>query len=185
MSINTKKGFRQINVCFLIFFQVGHDPEAGRYKRVKEEEERLRSDLRKESMVKRTKERGQHSRLSSGYLEGGDSDDEGGVSIAAIKNKYKKKKAGGQKTAYSTDELSDDSDIEAKKAKKLENAKNALRDSDEDSAASKRSRSPRRSRSRSGSRSNSASSRGSAAARSRSGSPRSKSGSPRSGSGSD
>merc|ERR1739844_38438 len=159
-----------------VISQVGHDPEAGRYKRVKEEEERLRSDLRKESMVKRVKERGQHSRLSSGYLEGGDSDDEGGVSLAAIKNKYKKKKAGGQKTAYSTDELSDDSDIEAKKA---------LRDSDEDSAASKRSRSPRRSRSRSGSRSNSASSRGSAAARSRSGSPRSKSGSPRSGSGSD
>merc|ERR1739844_433778 len=159
-----------------VISQVGHDPEAGRYKRVKEEEERLRSDLRKESMVKRVKERGQHSRLSSGYLEGGDdSDDEGGVSIAAIKNKYKKKKAGGHKTAYSTDELSDDSDIEAKKA---------LRDSDEDSAASKRSRSPaaRRSRSRSGSRSNSASSRGSAAARSRSGSPGSKSGSPRSGS---
>ena len=172
---------------FLFFFQVGNDPEAGRYKRVKEEEERLRSDLRKESMVKRVKERGQSSRLSSGYLEGGDSDDEGGVSLAAIKNKYKKKKAGGHKTAYSTDELSDDSDIEAKKAKKLENAKNALRDSDEDSAASKRSRSPaaRRSRSRSGSRSNSASSKGSAAARSRSGSPRSKSGSPKSGSASD
>merc|ERR1712172_144267 len=79
-----------------VISQVGNDPEAGRYQRVKQEEERLRSDLRKESMVKRTKERGQHSRLSSGYLEGGDSDDEGGVSIAAIKNKYKKKKAGGQ-----------------------------------------------------------------------------------------
>jgi len=171
-----------------VISQVGNDPEAGRYQRVKEEEERLRMSLRKESMVKRVKERGQHSRLSSGYLEGGDSDDEGGVSLNAIKNKFKKKKGGAQKTAYSTDELSDDSDIEAKKAKKLENAKNALRDSDEDSAASKRSRSPaaRRSRSRSGSRSNSASSKGSAAAaRSRSGSPRSKSGSARSGSGSD
>ena len=90
-------------------------PEASRYRRVKEEEERLRSDLRKESMVKRVKERGQHSRLSSGYLEGGDSDDEGGVSLNAIKNKFKKKKAGGHKTAYSTDELSDDSDIKPKK----------------------------------------------------------------------
>merc|ERR1719245_585288 len=171
-----------------VISQVGHDPEANRYSRVKQEEERLRADLRRESMVKRGKERAQSNRLSSGYLEGGDSDDDPSTSIAAIKNKYKKNKAGGggggRDKKYSSDE--DDSDIEAKKAKKLENAKNRIVDSDEDSAASNRSRSPaRRSRSRSGSRSGSGSARSrSGSPSSRSGSPRSKSGSPRSASGS-
>ena len=72
-----------------VISQVGHDPEANRYKRVKEEEERLRADLRKDSKIKRVKERGAHRSLSGGYLEGGDSDEEG-VSLAALKNKYKK-----------------------------------------------------------------------------------------------
>ena len=127
-----------------VISQVGHDPEANRYKRVKEEEERLRADLRKDSKIKRVKERGAHRSLSGGYLEGGDSDEEG-VSLAALKNKYKKNK-GGRKQNYSSDE--DDSDVETKKARKLEKAKNVLKDSD-DSDGSARSRSPRRSRSRS------------------------------------
>ena len=152
-----------------VISHVGQDPDANRYKRVKEEEERLRSDLRRDSKVKRVKERAGNSRLSSGYLEGGDSDDgEGAISLAAIKNKYKKNKGsrGEKKQAYSSDE-EDDSDIEAKKARKLEHAKNALKDSDEDSAGSNRSRSPvRRSRSKSGSRSGSGS-----RSRSRSSSP--------------
>ena len=74
---------------------VGRDPEAGRFKRVKEEEERLRMDLRRDSMKKRVKERATANRLSQGYLEGGDSDDEG-VSLSAIKNKFKKNKRGGK-----------------------------------------------------------------------------------------
>lgn len=61
----------------------------GRYKRVKEEEERLRADLRRDSMVNRKKERAAGRNLSKGYLEGGDSDEDG-VSLAQIKNKYKK-----------------------------------------------------------------------------------------------
>ena len=133
-----------------VISQVGRDPEANRYKRVKEEEERLRSEMRRDSKIKRVKERAINSRLSSGYLEGGDSEEEG-VSLAAIKNKYKK---GGKsrKQAYSSGDDEDDSDIETKKAKKLELAKNALKDSDDESEGSARSRSPaRRSRSRSGS----------------------------------
>merc|ERR1712077_54536 len=84
---------------------VGRDPEAGRFKRVKEEEE-LRMDLRRDSMKKRVKERATANRLSQGYLEGGDSDDEGGVSLNALKNKYKKgsNKRGEKKQDYSSDD---------------------------------------------------------------------------------
>merc|ERR1712029_1200431 len=157
-----------------VISQVGRDPEANRYKRVKEEEERLRADMRRDSKIKRVKERALHNRLSSGYLEGGDSDNDESISLSAIKNKYKKNK---KKHNYSSDDddEQDDSDVETKKARKLEKAKNALKDSDEEDDESggeaTRSRSPaRRSRSRTASRSASGS-------RSRSSSPTAKSGS--------
>ena len=157
-----------------VISQVGRDPEANRYKRVKEEEERLRADMRRDSKIKRVKERALHNRLSSGYLEGGDSDNDESISLSAIKNKYKKNK---KKHNYSSDDddEQDDSDVETKKARKLEKAKNALKDSDdeedESGGESTRSRSPvRRSRSRTASRSASGS-------RSRSSSPAAKSGS--------
>lgn len=157
-----------------VISQVGRDPEANRYKRVKEEEERLRADMRRDSKIKRVKERALHNRLSSGYLEGGDSDNDESISLSAIKNKYKKNK---KKHNYSSDDddEQDDSDVETKKARKLEKAKNALKDSDEEDdesgGESTRSRSPaRRSRSRTASRSASGS-------RSRSSSPAAKSGS--------
>lgn len=157
-----------------VISQVGRDPEANRYKRVKEEEERLRADMRRDSKIKRVKERALHNRLSSGYLEGGDSDNDESISLSAIKNKYKKNK---KKHNYSSDDddEQDDSDVETKKARKLEKAKNALKDSDEEDdesgGDSTRSRSPaRRSRSRTASRSASGS-------RSRSSSPAAKSGS--------
>ena len=60
-------------------------------------------DLRRDSMKKRVKERATANRLSQGYLEGGDSDDEGGVSLNALKNKYKKggnKRGGKNKEMY-------------------------------------------------------------------------------------
>lgn len=79
-----------------VISQVGRDPEANRYKRVKEEEERLRADMRRDSKINRVKERAQKGRLTSGYLEGGDSDNEESISLAAIKNKYKRNKRGGK-----------------------------------------------------------------------------------------
>merc|ERR1719370_1263592 len=51
-----------------VISQVGNDPEIGRYKRVKEEEERLRADLRRDSMVNRKKERATGRNLSKGYF---------------------------------------------------------------------------------------------------------------------
>lgn len=54
---------------------------------IKKEEERLRASIRRENQQRRTRERA-HARsgLSASYLEG---DEDGGVSIAAIKNRYK------------------------------------------------------------------------------------------------
>ena len=57
------------------------------------EESKLRETMRKESKVKRTKEKGASKGLTGGYLEDGEdedeSDDDATVSIAKIKNKYK------------------------------------------------------------------------------------------------
>lgn len=82
-----------------VISQVGRDPEANRYKRVKEEEEKLRADMRRDSKVKRMREKVTGRGLTTGYLEGGDSDEED-ISIAAIKNKYKKNKKGGLKNLF-------------------------------------------------------------------------------------
>ena len=59
----------------------------------------MRADLRRDSMVNRKKERATGRNLSKGYLEGGDSDEDG-VSLAQIKSKYKK--GSGSKAAGKT-----------------------------------------------------------------------------------
>eukprot|EP00096_Caligus_rogercresseyi_P015355 TRINITY_DN7800_c0_g1_i1.p1 TRINITY_DN7800_c0_g1~~TRINITY_DN7800_c0_g1_i1.p1 ORF type:complete len:534 (-),score=191.69 TRINITY_DN7800_c0_g1_i1:91-1692(-) len=140
-----------------VISSVGKNPEMNRWKRMKEEEERLRASLRRDNKQKRVKERSTSKGLSGGFLE--DGSDEEGVSLSAIKNKYKKGRK-DNKPIYTSDE--DDSDIDISKTKKLESAKSAIRDSDEESkhsSASSRKSSPRRSvsRSRSPSRSRSAS----------------------------
>ena len=60
----------------------------GRYKRVKEEEEKLRASMRRDNKQKRIRDTASRKGLSSGYLEGSE-DEEEGVSLSAIKNKYK------------------------------------------------------------------------------------------------
>jgi RNA polymerase-associated protein LEO1 len=65
---------------------------------LQKEEERLRASLRRESKQKRVRERGASRGLSTGYLEPDNreeegSEDEGAISLAAIKNKYKNKAA--------------------------------------------------------------------------------------------
>lgn len=54
----------------------------------------LRQSMRKETKVKRARERGANSNLSSSYLEPereDGSDDENAISLSAIKNKFNKK----------------------------------------------------------------------------------------------
>jgi RNA polymerase-associated protein LEO1 len=65
---------------------------------LQKEEERLRASLRRESKQKRVRERGAGRSLSAGYLEPDNreeegSEDEGAISLAAIKSKYKNKMA--------------------------------------------------------------------------------------------
>ena len=59
---------------------------------MKEEEERLRASMRRESKVKRIKERSTKHGLSSGYLEGGEDDSDEEEGLNALKNRYKQKK---------------------------------------------------------------------------------------------
>lgn len=123
-----------------ILTQVGHDPEAERAENLRKEEESLRQTMRQRKPVKskRTK------RPSSGAAGYGDnendegSDDEGGISISAIKNKYKKGGAGSDsKHIYSSDDnddASDGSDFDARRKKKDKSKPTkALKDSDDES----------------------------------------------------
>ena len=62
---------------------------------MQQEEIRLRASVRRDAQRRRVKERSARG-LNSGYLEpdgeGADSEDDGAISLSAIKNKYKKKK---------------------------------------------------------------------------------------------
>jgi RNA polymerase-associated protein LEO1 len=117
---------------------VGKDPEQHREEMIKREEDRLKASVRRESKQRRMKERAQSRGLSANYLEpdrdDDDEDDEGAISLAAIKNKYKK--GGGRDIRppiYSSE--SEGSDIEDRRAKRLERAKQ--RGSDEGSGDDK------------------------------------------------
>jgi Leo1-like protein. len=112
---------------------------------LQKEEEKLRQSLRKETKTKRTREKGASSRLSAGYLEGDDDDDEGAISLSAIKNKYNAKKnpagasgAAPSRNIYSSDE--DASDLELR-TKKHDKPKRVLQDSDDEDEKSAASRS--------------------------------------------
>lgn len=112
-----------------ILTQVGHDPEAERAENLRKEEESLRQLMRQRKPMKskRTK------RGATGYGENDEgSDDEGGISIAAIKNKYKKATA-DNKPIYSSDENDDGSDFDTRRKKKDKSRPTkALKDSDDD-----------------------------------------------------
>lgn len=76
-----------------ILTQVGYDPDTDRMLNLKKEEEKLRQAIRaKSSVAKPKRNRETVAGTSSSYREDGEheSDDEGAISIAAIKNKYKK-----------------------------------------------------------------------------------------------
>lgn len=75
-----------------ILTQVGHNPDVDRHFNLKKEEEKLRQAMRqKTTQTKPKRSRDAAANSGSAYREDGDheSDDEGAISIAAIKNKYK------------------------------------------------------------------------------------------------
>jgi RNA polymerase-associated protein LEO1 len=118
-----------------ILTQVGHDPEAERAENLKKEEEALRQVMRQRKPIKK------RTKKSMGYENPDEgSDEEGAISIAAIKNKYKKGGAGGseKKPIYSSDDDGDDgsdgSDFDTRRNKKDKSRPTkALKDSDEES----------------------------------------------------
>lgn len=124
-----------------ILTQVGNDPTADRRYYLKKEEEKLRQAMRKQSQAKpkRSSRAGgandSQQGANSSYREHDEgSEDEGGISIAAIKNKYKKNAQTKQGAAIYSSDDDDGSDFETKR-KKIDKVRalKALRDSDEES----------------------------------------------------
>ncbi|KAH7729256.1 Leo1-like protein [Aphelenchoides avenae] len=70
-----------------VMTDVGRNPETEKQQLIRREEEKLRANARRESQQRRVRERPRVSGLSSGFLEGYDSD-EGGESLGAIKRRY-------------------------------------------------------------------------------------------------
>lgn len=119
-----------------ILSQVGHDPEAERAENLKREEESLRQLMRQRKPMKATKRTKRPAGLAtSGYGDHEeDSADEGGISIAAIKNKYKKGNVNESRPIYSSDDASEGSDFDTRRNKKDKTkTSKALKDSDEES----------------------------------------------------
>ncbi|XP_034172079.1 another transcription unit [Osmia lignaria lignaria] len=130
-----------------VLSQVGTNPDQNRYEMIKKEEEKLRMAMRVQSKTKKSSAgRGTTGRSVGGY--GADayhddgSDDEGAISLAAIKNKYKKGMNIPVKASniYSSDE--EGSDFETFRAKKNIKGK-VLKDSDEESNSGSASESGR------------------------------------------
>lgn len=71
-----------------ILTQVGFDPDANRYQKLKKEEEQLRAAMRQKTTTPKQKRNRESAASLANYREEHDSDDEGTISIAAIKNKY-------------------------------------------------------------------------------------------------
>ncbi|XP_044266863.1 another transcription unit protein [Tribolium madens] len=111
-----------------ILSQVGADPDHDRKLLLKKEEEKLRQTVRV-SKPRRKGDSGTRLHNSSVYREEDGSDEEGAISLNAIKNKYKSGAATVAKggAIYSSDE--EGSDIEARRARKIDKAK-ALKDSE-------------------------------------------------------
>ncbi|CRK99464.1 CLUMA_CG012694, isoform A [Clunio marinus] len=120
-----------------ILTQVGHDPEAERAENLKKEEESLRQLMRQRKPVKSKRTKRTSGGTNAGYGDHDEgSEDEGGISIAAIKNKYKKT-GSSDKPIYSSDEnddASDGSDFDTRRKKKDKTKiTKALKDSDDES----------------------------------------------------
>ncbi|XP_073235660.1 RNA polymerase-associated protein LEO1-like [Porites lutea] len=123
----------------------GMDPEAQRTELIKKEDERLRTQLRRENQQRRMRERSQAKGLSASFLEPDRYEDEGEdleQSLLAIKNKYKKKLAKG--FGSESDEVESEgaegleSDEEEEDKERLLNAKEGMESEDDKLESRKR-----------------------------------------------
>jgi len=99
-----------------ILTQVGHDPDADRTQKLKTEEEKLRQAMRAKPGASKVPKRSSGAANASYRDHDEASDDEGAISIAAIKGKYKKDKKQSASAIYSSDE--EGSDIDSRRKKK-------------------------------------------------------------------
>ncbi|KAH7640181.1 Paf1 complex component, variant 3 [Dermatophagoides farinae] len=112
---------------------VGKDPEAHRSEMIKKEEVKLKASIRKENKTKRVKDRTYTRGLSNPYLDHDDEDDES-ISIAKIKNQYKRG-PNYPNTQFSDEEEeseNDDSDLDIFEKKKSAEKRKIVFESDED-----------------------------------------------------
>lgn len=112
-----------------VLSSVGANPEAHRDVLIKKEEGKLRASVRRENKQRRVRERASAKGLSNSYLDDEYSDEDNSISIAAIKNRYKK---GGVRPNIFTSDEDDGSDLE--QGRRLEKAKR-LKDSEEEDEA--------------------------------------------------
>ncbi|KRY18703.1 RNA polymerase-associated protein LEO1 [Trichinella patagoniensis] len=92
-----------------VLSMIGEDPDVLKQKMIKQEEERLRAKARRETQQRRVKERPPVRGLSANYLEPdrNESEDEEGVSLSAIKRKYKTGAKDYIRAQHSTSERED------------------------------------------------------------------------------
>jgi len=107
------------------------DPEADRSEKIKKEEDRLKASIRRENKVRRMRERAHSSGLTSRFVEGDyEEDEDGGVSISAIKNQYKKRPLDVSATYPSDDDDGSDIEVGVRKSDRRKMAK--IEESDDD-----------------------------------------------------
>lgn len=118
-----------------ILSQVGVDPDNDRAIRLKKEEEKLRQTAKPKTTQRKKSDSGARAHaVRESYREEEGSDDEGAISLNAIKNKYKagaNAPKGG--AIYSSDE--EGSDVESRRARKSDKTR-ALQESDDEESGS-------------------------------------------------
>ncbi|KAI6240422.1 hypothetical protein M3Y99_00474500 [Aphelenchoides fujianensis] len=115
---------------------VGMNPEKDRKEKVRREEEKMRADNRKQAARRRTRERNREAGISSGFLEGDESDE--GESVGAIKRAYGA--GGGVLPAY----YSDDSEEDEQSRRAIRDAKFIESDDEEESQGPSHREAPKR-----------------------------------------
>lgn len=111
---------------------VGKDPEAHRSEMIKKEEDRLKASIRRENKARRTRERSHHRGPSASYLEPDqydEEDEDGGISLSAIKNNIKKR---DYSNTYSDSDDGSDLEIGIKKSSEKRKAARIQESDDED-----------------------------------------------------
>lgn len=114
-----------------VITDVGDNPETQKQELIRQEEERLKAQNRREAQQRRLRERPRLTGLTSGFLEGADYDSDGGESIAGIKRRFQQTTTGIQQADH------DSSEEELRDVERIKNIVDAKISSDEESDGEK------------------------------------------------